>query len=221
MSDTGMDKVVDVSSTDEWRRLSDRFEALRGRHLRELFADDPDRGSRMTVSAADLYLDYSKQRVDDETMAALMTVARKAGVEERRDAMFAGRHINTTEDRAVLHVALRMPRTEHLEVDGQDVVGEVHEVLDRMGSVANAIRSATGPARPGNGSPRWSISASGAQTWVRPWPTRRCSTTPPRTSNAGSCPTSIRSTSTPRRTISIRPRHCSSSARRRSPHWRR
>ena len=141
MSDTGMDRVVDVPATDEWRKLSDRFEALRTRHLRELFADDPDRGTRMTVSAADLYLDYSKHRVDGETMTALMDVARRAGVAERRDAMFAGRHINTTEDRAVLHVALRMPKTARLEVDGQDVVGDVHRVLDRMGSVADPIRS--------------------------------------------------------------------------------
>src|ERR1700722_16496402 len=135
MSDTGMNKVVDIPSTDEWRKVADRFEALRHRHLRELFADDPDRGSRMTVSAADLYLDYSKHRVDDETMAALIDVARRAGVPERRDAMFAGRHINTTEDRPVLHVALRMPRTARLEVDGQDVISDVHRVLDRMGSV--------------------------------------------------------------------------------------
>ncbi len=141
MSDTGMDRVVDVPATDEWRKLSDRFEALRTRHLRELFADDPDRGTRMTVSAADLYLDYSKHRVDGETMTALMDVARRAGVAERRDAMFAGRHINTTEDRAVLHVALRMPKTARLEVDGQDVIGDVHRVLDRMGSVADSIRS--------------------------------------------------------------------------------
>ncbi|MGA3145990.1 MAG: glucose-6-phosphate isomerase [Acidimicrobiales bacterium] len=141
MSDTRRDTVVDVSTTEEWRRLSDRYDALRHRHLRELFADDPDRGTRMTVTAGDLYLDFSKQRVDDETLTALMDVARAAGVEERRDAMFAGRHINTTEDRAVLHVALRMPRTERLEVDGHDVVADVHKVLDRMGEVATSIRS--------------------------------------------------------------------------------
>ena len=104
------DKVVDVPATEEWRRLSDRFETIRHRHLRELFADDPDRGTRMVVTAADLTLDFSKHRVDDGVVSALIEVARKAGVEERRDAMFAGRRINTTEDRAVLHVALRMPR---------------------------------------------------------------------------------------------------------------
>jgi glucose-6-phosphate isomerase len=135
------DGVVDVPDTEEWRRLSGRYDAIGHRHLRDLFADDPGRGTRMTVSAGDLYLDFSKHRVDDETLTALADVARRAGVEERRDAMFAGRHINTTEDRAVLHVALRMPRGEHLEVDGQDVVAQVHQVLDHMGDVAASIRS--------------------------------------------------------------------------------
>ncbi len=135
------DKVVDVPATEEWRRLSERFETIRHRHLRELFADDPDRGTRMVVTAADLTLDFSKHRVDDGVVSALIEVARKAGVEERRDAMFAGRRINTTEDRAVLHVALRMPRSQHLEVDGRDVVADVHQVLDRMGAVATSIRS--------------------------------------------------------------------------------
>src|ERR1700727_27688 len=116
------DTVPDVAGEVEWLRLGEHFGAIRHRHLRDLFADDPGRGTRMTVTAGDLYLDYSKHRASDETMAALMAVARRAGVEERRDAMFAGRHINTTEDRAVLHVALRMPRDAELEVDGQDVV---------------------------------------------------------------------------------------------------
>jgi glucose-6-phosphate isomerase len=133
--------VVDVAGTVEWLRLVEHFEDIRQRHLRRFFADDPDRGTRMTVTAGDLYLDYSKHRVTEETMAALMAVARVAGVEERRDAMFAGRHINTTEDRAVLHVALRMPRGTTLEVDGHDVVADVHQVLDRMGAVAESIRT--------------------------------------------------------------------------------
>jgi glucose-6-phosphate isomerase len=133
--------VVHVAGTVEWLRLVEHFEDIRHRHLRQFFADDPDRGTRMTVTAGDLYLDYSKHRVTDETMTALMAVARVAGVEERRDAMFAGRHINTTEDRAVLHVALRMPRGTSLEVDGHDVVADVHQVLDRMGAVAESIRT--------------------------------------------------------------------------------
>ncbi|HEY5098122.1 MAG TPA: glucose-6-phosphate isomerase [Acidimicrobiales bacterium] len=135
------DGLVDVPATEEWRRLVTHFEAVRDRHLRDLFAEDPRRGPSMTVTAGDLTLDYSKHRATGETMAALMGVARRAGVEARRDAMFAGRHINTTEDRAVLHVALRMPEGARLVVDGQDVVGDVHRVLDRMASVAERLRS--------------------------------------------------------------------------------
>ncbi len=135
------DGVVDLPSTAEWRRLEGHFEDVRHRHLRQLFDEDSGRGPSMTVTAGDLTLDYSKHRATSETMDALMAVARRAGVEERRDAMFAGRRINTTEDRAVLHVALRMPEGAHLEVDGQDVVADVHRVLDRMGSVASRIRS--------------------------------------------------------------------------------
>ncbi len=138
---TDGDDVVDLTSTDEWRTLADHFEGVRHRHLRELFDEDPQRGAAMTASAGDLTLDYSKHRVTSDTLRALMAVARRAGLEERRDAMFAGRHINTTEDRAVLHVALRMPRGSRLEVDGQDVVSDVHAVLDHMGAVASAIRS--------------------------------------------------------------------------------
>jgi glucose-6-phosphate isomerase len=132
---------LDVSSTDEWRRLFECYESVCGRHLRDLFAEDRDRGSRMTATAGDLFLDYSKHRIDQQGLDALFAVARRAGLEEHRDAMFAGRHINTTEDRAVLHVALRMPRDAELVVDGQDVVADVHRVLDRMGSVAERIRS--------------------------------------------------------------------------------
>ncbi len=132
---------LDVSSTDEWRRLVDCYEGVRDRHLRDLFAEDRDRGSRMTVTAGELFLDYSKHRIDQKALDALFAVARRAGLEEHRDAMFAGRHINTIEDRAVLHVALRMPRDAELVVDGQDVVADVHRVLDRMGEVAERIRS--------------------------------------------------------------------------------
>ena len=133
--------LVDVSTTDEWRRLTEHYAVLRDRHLRELFAEDPDRGSRMTLSAADLLVDISKHRVTDETLSLLTAVARRAGVEQLRDAMFAGEHINTTEKRAVGHVALRMPRGSRFEIDGRDVVPDVHEVLDRMAGVAGRIRS--------------------------------------------------------------------------------
>jgi glucose-6-phosphate isomerase len=133
--------LVDLPSTDEWRRLAAHAADVGHQHLRQLFAADADRATAMTVRAGDLYLDYSKHRITRDTVAALMAVARRAGVEGRRDAMFAGRRINTTEDRAVLHVALRMPRGSRLEVEGHDVVADVHEVLDRMGSVATRLRS--------------------------------------------------------------------------------
>ncbi|HEY6624102.1 MAG TPA: glucose-6-phosphate isomerase [Acidimicrobiales bacterium] len=133
--------VVDITRTEEWRSLADHFESIKDAHLRDLFAGDPDRATQMAVGAGDLYLDYSKHRVTGETVSRLVDVARRAGLEEHRDAMFAGRHINTTEDRAVLHVALRMPATTRLEVDGQDVVGDVHEVLGRMGDLSDRIRS--------------------------------------------------------------------------------
>ena len=133
---------MDLTTTPQWQALTAHFEA-KGRHLelRRLFADDPGRAGRLTASAADLVLDYSKHRVTDETLRLLMDVARATGVEERRDAMFAGDHINTTEDRAVLHVALRMPPGTELVVDGQDVVGDVHEVLARMGELSERIRN--------------------------------------------------------------------------------
>jgi glucose-6-phosphate isomerase len=110
-------------------------------HLRTLFAEDPDRGERLTAEGAGLYLDYSKQRVSDETMRLLLELARKAGLRERIDAMFRGEKINVSEDRAVLHVALRAPREASIVVDGVDVVPQVHEVLDRMSDFAERVRS--------------------------------------------------------------------------------
>jgi glucose-6-phosphate isomerase len=132
---------VDITGTEEWRSLAGHFEAIKDAHLRDLFAQDPDRATRMAVEAGDLYLDYSKHRATADTVARLVDVARRSGLEEHRDAMFAGRHINTTEDRAVLHVALRMPAGTRLEVDGQDVVADVHEVLGRMGDLSDRIRN--------------------------------------------------------------------------------
>ena len=101
-------------------------------HLRELFAADPERGTDLAVTAGDLYIDYSKQRITADTLRMLAAPARRGGVEQLRDAMFAGEHINVTEDRAVLHVALRAPSDERIDVDGQDVVPAVHAVLDQM-----------------------------------------------------------------------------------------
>ena len=135
-----MTDPLEISGTDQWRALAAHHDVVGDRHLRDLFAEDPDRVARLTLEAADLRLDYSKHRVTAETMALLAAVADRAGVTERRDAMFAGQHINTTEDRAVLHVALRMPAGAQLVVDGRDVVADVHRVLDQMGELSDQIR---------------------------------------------------------------------------------
>jgi glucose-6-phosphate isomerase len=124
-----------------WQALERHHAELADRHLRELFAADPGRGERLTAQAAGLYLDYSKNRVTDGTMSLLADLAAECGVPERRDAMFRGEHINVSEDRAVLHVALRMPKGTPLPVDGHDVVAQVHEVLDRMTDFTRRVRS--------------------------------------------------------------------------------
>jgi glucose-6-phosphate isomerase len=131
----------DIAGTPEWRELLVHADAIREVHLRDMFESDPGRAARMTLQAGDLMLDYSKHRVSGETLRLLLALAQRAGVVARRDAMFAGKHINVTEDRAVLHVALRMPRDAKLVVDGTDVVAEVHAVLDHMGEVSDRIRS--------------------------------------------------------------------------------
>lgn len=133
--------AADIATTPAWEALSAHHAAVEATTLRELFADDPDRGRELTLTVGDLYIDYSKHRVTRETLALLLDLARAAGLEERRDAMFAGRHINTSEDRAVLHTALRLPRGASLVVDGQDVVADVHSVLDDMGTFTDKLRS--------------------------------------------------------------------------------
>src|SRR5215831_7600074 len=124
-----------------WKALEQHHAEIAARHLRELFAGDLGRGERLTAEGAGLYLDYSKNRVTDETMRLLVQLAEECGVPQRRDAMFAGDRINVSENRSVLHVALRMPKNSSLVVDGVDVVAQVHEVLDRMADFAGRVRS--------------------------------------------------------------------------------
>jgi len=133
--------AVGATGSSEWQALQLHADKIRDRHLRDLFADDPQRGSRLTAQAADLFVDYSKHRVTDETLRLLVALAERAGLRQRIDAMFSGQHINTSEDRAVLHIALRLPRDAQLVVDGQDVVADVHGVLDRMSAFAERVRS--------------------------------------------------------------------------------
>jgi glucose-6-phosphate isomerase len=129
-----------LRSRPEWKALEAHYEAVRDVHLRDLFAKEPARGERLTAEAAGLYLDYSKNRLTDETLRLLLALADATGVRERVDAMFAGEKINVTEQRPVLHVALRAPRTSSLVVDGEDVIPQVHAVLDRMAAFATRVR---------------------------------------------------------------------------------
>ena len=124
-----------------WQALERHYEQIRGLHLRQLFADDATRGERLTAEGSGLFLDYSKNRVTDETLKLLVELAQESGLAERTEAMFSGERINVSENRSVLHVALRMPKGATLIVDGVNVVDQVHEVLDRMGAFAERVRS--------------------------------------------------------------------------------
>ena len=124
-----------------WKALEAHYRHIRERHLRALFADDPTRGERLTAEAVGLYLDYSKHRITDETLTLLLQLAEESGLRARIDAMFRGEKINVTEQRAVLHVALRAPRGASIVVDGEDVVPQIHAVLDKMAAFAHRVRS--------------------------------------------------------------------------------
>src|SRR5436309_1718279 len=130
-----------VSERRAWNALVAHYQNARELHLRKLFADDPTRGKRMTAEAVGLFFDYSKNRVTDETLKLLVQLADESGLRERIDAMFRGEKINITENRAVLHVALRAPKGASIVVDGEDVVPQVHSVLDKMADFANRLRS--------------------------------------------------------------------------------
>jgi glucose-6-phosphate isomerase len=132
---------VQLTRRPEWAALKEHYQKIKKVHLRQLFADDPTRGERLTAEAVGLYFDYSKHRITDETIRLLVQLAGACGLRERIDAIFRGEKINVTEDRAVLHVALRAPTGQSIVVDGEDVVPQVHAVLDRMAAFANQVRS--------------------------------------------------------------------------------
>jgi glucose-6-phosphate isomerase len=134
-------KVQPLTQRAAWKALVAHHEKIQNTPLRSLFSDDPQRASRFTIEAAGLFLDYSKNRITEETRKLLLQLAEESGLRERRDAMFRGEKINVTENRAVLHVALRAPKGEKIVVDGEDVVPAVHEVLDKMAAFSNRIRS--------------------------------------------------------------------------------
>ncbi|QBD77906.1 glucose-6-phosphate isomerase [Ktedonosporobacter rubrisoli] len=133
--------VTPLTQRPAWQALEDHYQKVKDIHLRTLFAQDPKRGERFTCEAEDLYLDYSKNRVTDETMRLLLQLAETAGLRERIDAMFRGDKINITEKRAVLHIALRAPKDQSIVVDGENVVPAVHAVLDKMTDFSNRVRS--------------------------------------------------------------------------------
>src|SRR5258705_360114 len=133
-----------------WRELGVHFQEVRKLHLRQLFAADGERGKRMTVEAEGIYLDYSKNRITGQTIRLLLQLAEESGLRQRIDAMFRGEKINSTENRAVLHIALRAPRGTSILVDGRNVVPDVHEVLDRMADFSNRVRSGAWKGYTGN-----------------------------------------------------------------------
>src|SRR5919106_3783960 len=134
-------QIAPLTQRPAWNALAAHYQTVRELHLRKLFAEDPTRGERMTAEASGLYLDYSKNRITDETLKLLLQLADESRLRERIDAMFRGEKINVTENRAVLHVALRAPRGASIVVDGENVVPQVHAVLDKMTDFSNRIRS--------------------------------------------------------------------------------
>ena len=144
MQKSAVSPSVETPSLTErpsWKALEAHFATIRDLNLRKLFVDDPVRGERLTAEAAGIYLDYSKNRITDETMRLLAKLAEECGLRERIAAMFSGERINVTEKRAVLHIALRAPETQRILVDGADVVPDVHAVLKRMAGFSLRVRS--------------------------------------------------------------------------------
>src|SRR3954467_8223543 len=146
-----MSETPALTRRPEWEALRRHHAEVSSAHLRDLFDADPPRGERLAAGAEGIYLDYSKHRVTDETIGLLVDLAEACGLRERIDAMFRGDRINVTEDRSVLHVALRAPRGESIVVDGTNVVDQVHEVLDRMSAFADRVRSGDWVGHTGKG----------------------------------------------------------------------
>jgi glucose-6-phosphate isomerase len=138
---TKTERLEPLTKQKAWKALQSHYKKLQEVHLRDLFADDPNRGERMTAEAAGIFLDYSKNRITDETVKLLLQLAEESGLRQRIDAMFRGDKINVTENRAVLHVALRAPRGTSIVVDGENVIPEVHAVLDKMADFSNRVRN--------------------------------------------------------------------------------
>ena len=140
---TAVEPLTNLPLTERpaWKDLGVHFQKIRELHLRQLFADDPERGKRFTAETAGIYLDYSKNRITEQTIELLLRLAHETGLRAQIDAMFRGDKINRTENRAVLHTALRAPRGTSILVDGSNVVADVHEVLEKMGEFSNRVRT--------------------------------------------------------------------------------
>src|SRR5256886_14095000 len=136
-----MTKLIPLSERPAWKALEAHYQQIQGKSLKQLFADDPARGERFTVETGGIFLDYSKNRITDETLKLLIQLAEESGLRARIDAMVRGEKINITENRAVLHVALRAPKSESIVVDGENVVPQVHAVLDKMADFSNRVRT--------------------------------------------------------------------------------
>src|SRR5579862_8167383 len=134
-------KVAPLSERPAWKALETHYQQIHNTDLKQLFADDPSRGERFTAKSIGIFLDYSKNHITDETLKLLIELAEESGLRAHIDAMFSGEKINITENRAVLHVALRAPKGESILVDGEDVVPAVHAVLDKMAAFAERVRS--------------------------------------------------------------------------------
>ena len=166
-----------VVGSPAWKALESHYKEIRAVHLRQFFAADAARGERLTTSAAGLDLDYSKNRINDQTLHLLFQLAKDAGLEERISAMFSGDKINITENRAVLHTALRAPKGASIIVNGRNVVPQVHAVLDRMSDFCERVRS--GAWRGYTGKPICNVVniGIGGSTWDRSWRLKRSATT--------------------------------------------
>ena len=136
-----MTKTTSLSERPAWKALGAHYQKIRDMHLRQLFVDDPSRDERFIAETSGIFLDYSKNRITDETLKLLIQLAEESGLRTHIDAMFSGEKINITENRAVLHIALRAPKGESIFVDGEDVVPSVHAVLDKMAAFADRVRS--------------------------------------------------------------------------------
>ena len=204
-----------------WKALVEHYKNVRQLHLRNLFADDPKRGERMTAEATGIYLDYSKNRINDESLKLLIQLADQSGLRTRIDAMFRGEKINTTEDRAVLHVALRAPRGASVVVDGKNVVPQVHAVLDKMADFSNRVRSGQWKGHTGKRIRNVINIGIGGSDLGPVMAYEALKHYSDRAMTFRFVPTSMAPISWRRRAISIRRKRFSSSPRRPSRRWRR